>query len=258
MSDLIRTATEIATSAIDGSALEVAQKVIADAGGFVVKTTGQIVIGGLVQRGYEKLFEEYQRRKDEKKISDDFEQTDHGAKLLQEALEAMSRGLDEDQADAVRKVFLGLASNPPRDSMERIQQLEILATASSLTPWEIATLNVLERLSKELYDIIAYEHYESIQQNQRDSYQTEMDRRHGKFASKLDRFTENQTDYRDAIIDGLDSLSGKRVIRYGKQNSYLNMSLFQFVVRRNHWLTDFGWKLAVYLYSIDNANREQT
>ena len=248
--DLVRTAGEILTNSSEGSGMMAAIETIGKAGGLVAKESGRIVLGVLVQRGLGKFFNEYKRKQREGDIPDDYETTEHGAKLLQESLNAISNGLDEDQADAVRKVFLGLASNPPEDSMERIQQLSIIETTASLSPWEIATLNLLERISKELYSPDAAEIAKKFIVGSGETKKKEWDAEAGILHIKLNEFTNDQADYKLAVNNALASLVEKKIIA-SPSLGILNARLGLLVYQREHFLTNFGCKLATHLYSVD-------
>jgi len=139
MSELVKTAGDLIAT---GAAAEVVQ-VIGGAGGFMLKEAGKIALGVLIRPKIEELIEGLRKGQSGQEIPPDFETTPHGAALLQKALNALLEGLDQERAEAVKKVFLGLAMNPIQDSLERVQQLEIMQVTSELTTWEVVLINAL-------------------------------------------------------------------------------------------------------------------
>ena len=95
--ELIITTGQIIEEAASGTS-GLAVSTALGAAGKVVFVAGKAVIGGLVIRGMNDLFDRYAKAKEAKKIPEDFEETDHGASLLQEALNAMCQGLNEERA----------------------------------------------------------------------------------------------------------------------------------------------------------------
>lgn len=122
------------------------------AGGIAVIETGKIVFKRLVEPVVDDMFERLRKAKEEGCVRDDFESTPHGMRLMQEAWNVLKQGLDEERAEAVKKMFLGLAMNPVNDSLERIEQLELLRITSELEAWEVALINAIERYRKSHFD----------------------------------------------------------------------------------------------------------
>lgn len=248
--ELVKTTGEIIQEAASGTSGLAVGTVLASAGG-IVSVAGKAVIGGLVKRGLDDLFERYAKAKEAEKVPEDFEETDHGASLLQEALNAMCRGLDIERAEAVKKVFLGLAMTPVADSLERIQQVDIMRTVSALTTWEVVLINALERYSKEVFDPIAADKFSHLQSTpQQGAFRRDLNRKareldvsawlHESFANK-DKFSTR------SLREAWGSLHSKHILRrvFDQTPETTKDCIYQ----KLGAFSDFGWKLAVHLYS---------
>ena len=242
--DLVRTAGDLIAN---GPAADVLQ-VVGNAGGFMLKEGGKVVLGVLIRPSIEDMLSRFQQAKAERKIADDFETTDHGAALLQQALNALLEGLDHERAETVKKMFLGLAMNPVEDSLERIQQLEIMRITSELTAWEVALINALERYSKEFFDKICSERWDRAEAQGRN----EIRDRAAQQCQRLDEWLrksickDDETRLR-SLQTAFESLKSKQILI--SEHRALAYASREFVYRRQGAFTDFGWKIVVHVYS---------
>lgn len=251
--DLIQTMGEIVDSLPLDEGLEHISAAVRGAGGLVIKEGGKLVAAGLVKTLWQRMFADFAKLKREGKIPEDFETSDRGRKLLQDALNAMSEGLDESQADTIRKVFLGLAMTTPADAMERVQQLSLLNAAANLTPWEVAALNFLERVSKKLLNEDTEKEYLAVSGQSRSNIVGLLHRNRGGFSKHLDDYTGDHADFKKALHEALLSLHDKDIIGHYHQGSCSNIKDAAFVYDRQHWLSPFGKKLVASLYKSEDA-----
>jgi len=247
--DLARTVGEmIAASGVDDS-LTYTFDLVKGAGGCLAREAGKIGLGILIQKGIGELASRIRKAKEEKKIPEDFESTEHGATLLQEALNALLEGLDHERAEAVKSVFLGLAMTPVEVSLEKVQQIEIMRITSSLTTWEVVLINALERYSKEVYDPMLAQRWKAAQSAPQ---QEDVRKLASKDITSFDAWLKVQLCKRDkacllCLEEATNSLYGKHILTYNFQFSQ-NLSS-ECVYLRQGAFTDFGWKLAVHIYA---------
>ena len=222
--------------------------VLKRSGGIAVIKGGKIVLGRLVSHGVDDLLQRFKKAKAAKKIAANFEETDHGAALLQAAINALAEGLDQERAEAVKKMFLGLAQNPVDDSLGRVEQLEIMEVTSALTSWEVVAVNALERYSNSVFDSQLEAKWNGIR--------SEMER--GQFsqglrpAQAIDQWLMEDFCKKDksrfiGLRDSIDSIAKKRIGAYVAGNYSELSRLCRF--KRSAAFTDFGWKLVTHLYS---------
>jgi hypothetical protein len=245
MNELIKSAGDMVIGDGAGDVLSV----LADAGGFMLKEGGKIAIGILVRPTIEDLLSKFRKAQADGEIPEDFEKTPHGAALLQEALNALLDGLDQERADAVLKVFIGLAKNPVEDSVGRLEQLDIMRIASELTAWEVFSINVLERYQKLVFSedyAASWKGTHTPEQRQGVKQQAVG---HGPNFEKwlMDTICSNEKSRFLNVRDAITSLSTKRIVadvtngltELGRTCVYMERGAF----------TPFGLKLVIHLYS---------
>jgi hypothetical protein len=98
---------------------------------------GEIVFTELFKNRVSRLFRRFSKAKEEGKIPPDFETTEHGQSLLQEALNALWEARDQRRAEAIQNVFLGLAMNPAKESLAQVQQFQALRLVAEMSLWEV-------------------------------------------------------------------------------------------------------------------------
>ena len=229
----------------------------ASLGGFVVTAAGKAVVGNLALNATAKLFERFKetRSKPDSKIPDDFEQTDHGAKLFQEAIAALMQGLDEDRAKAVQDVFLSLAQTKPADAYERIEQMDILAEASQLEPMELLLINQLQRYSAEVMNVAFADQYEKEEAAAGENRQpkdfdivgfTNNTKPFHKFLS--DQFSRHRC---ERVLRAADSLHAKKMLEMNNGDIIHTHQSMYAAIRRRGYFTDWGWKVVQHLYAAE-------
>ena len=222
--------------------------VVSSAGGFILKEAGKIAIGRLIGPAIDDMMDRFRATQTAGKIPKDFETTEHGAALLQEALNALLEGLDHERANAVKKMFLGLAMNPVKDSLERVQQLEIMRITSELTAWEVVLMNALERFSNEFFDKIRSEQWDRADPQGRSAIRD----RAVQQCQPLDEWLLKSMCKGDgsrlrSLERAFETLKNKQLLL--AEHRVLHDASRGFVYQRQGAFTDFGWKLAIHLYS---------
>jgi hypothetical protein len=195
------------------------------------------------------MLNRFREAQEKGEIPRDFESTDHGAALLQQALNALLEGLDQERADAVKKVFLGLAKNPVQDSLEKVQQMEVMRVASELTAWELAATNALERFRVEASCESLVRDWkiatsESAKEKVRQAAIPHIMNLNGWL---LNEFCGGDRSKQESILLSFRSLHAKRIFRYADSN--LSEIAKESVYLPHGCFRDFGWKIAVHLYS---------
>lgn len=105
----------------------------AEKAGWAVGKGGEIVSTVLFKSWVDDLRERIYKGQQEGVIKEDFERSRHGQSLLTEALNALWQARDQERAEAIQRVFLGLAMNPVEDSLAQVQQLHVLRLVSEMT-----------------------------------------------------------------------------------------------------------------------------
>jgi hypothetical protein len=242
--ELVKTAGDLIAS---GAAAEVVQ-VIGNAGGFMLKEAGKIVLGVLIRPTIEDMIRRFRKAQADGAIPLDFEKTPHGAKLLNEALNGLLEGLDHERAKTVRAVFLGLAKTPVQDSIEQVQQIDIMRITSDLTIWEVVLVNALERYSNEVRDpTLAYQWESARDESARQEVWDYAVEKEPATAWLQQTICKGDAQCYASLSTAYDSLHSKHVLR--RRFSELDGRAKECLYNRAALFTDFGWKLAVHLYS---------
>ena len=247
-SELIRTAEQIILAASCGDAGPAVTATI-DAAGGVLSVAGTAVLGGLVKRSIDDLFERFVKAKQADEVTPDFEQTDHGAALLQEALRAMFLGLDETRAEAVKKVFLGLAMNPVEESLEKMDQLEIMRISCELSMWEVFALNMLDRYRiVHLDEQLAYDWEKNNTDLEARAFVASAQQPQSDFYTWMMSFCNNDKARFFRIKNAVEELHRKHIFIYGTKSGRMEIARQAKYIRNGNF-TDLGWQLASHLRS---------
>lgn len=238
-----------------GEAGEYTLTMIQNAGGFIGKEGGKIALGVVIRKPIEDTVRRLWEAKAAGEVDDEFESTPHGAKLLQDALNAMMDGLDETRAEAVRDAFLNLARTKPGDSMEAATQLTVLDTISKLSTWEVIALNTVERFRSGVFDPILADKYGSA------IIMTSMQDRKNELASVDAIAKERCPDFKewmacdevyyDQVRSAIDSLAGKGVFYPQMLN---NREYRQFIFKSDGCYPALGLKVRAALYATDSTS----
>lgn len=253
-SGLLKTSGELVEAVVSSDAAAAALETAQRAGGFVVKQAGKVVIGGLANRAIAKLFARLDAAKQSGEIDDGIESSDHGARLLQDALNALLDGLDPTQSEAVCNVFISLAKSDPVDGMERVLQLDVLEAATQLSPWEIILLHLLEGVSDEYYDA---KHSTLDPNNRQHTRGIEQDRRYATSFNEVLKDHASDPDHRAALIAAVGRLKEKRISKFGGSD-LINTRMSVFAIRKRPVTTTFGDKLVDHLYTGQEASTESS
>ena len=133
-----------------------------------------------------------------------------------------------------------------KDAMGRVQQIEVLRIASELSNWKVLLLNLLECYCKEVFNEVRANDYDNSDENGRNRIIESVGQ-----TKRLDEWLlkkcENDRGTFNSLIEAFNSLHSKQILRNnGRQHESLQKRA---VVTRAAAFTDFGWKLAVHLYS---------
>lgn len=235
--------------------------VLSETGKWFLEKSGEVVLVEVVKQHVHDLFARYREAKVAGDIPEDSQQGNHAGVQLQKALNALLEGRDEDRAEAVKQVFLGLAMNPPKNSLERVQQMEVLEIACSLSAWEIVLLNALERYRKEVFDPKIKSYYEGCnEQGKRELIELTVSQHpEQELSNWLSRFAEEDKGSVRILNDALTSLHDKKVLRHGLSGIMYYQS-GALIDPDNPIYTRLGKKLVTHLYSAtegtDNAKQD--
>ena len=232
--------------------LDTASAIADQAQSLVIGEGGKLVVNGLAQWGFARLRRRYKEYRRQKKISDAFESSEHGQALLQDALNALYKGLDKERAEAVSSVFLGLATTPVEDALERVQQLEIMKIACSLTTWEVFLVNSIERFSKQVYRHEYAARFARSKDTAEDGQLRELIKRNEpEFDPWLKAHCGGDSAAFVCLRDAWKNLYERKVLHGVATNN--SDCTHRCACRRRGPFTDFGWKLVVHLYTATDA-----
>jgi hypothetical protein len=231
---------------------------IGDLSTWVADKGGGLVLKGLFQGYADELGEKLRKLIEEGEVKNEFERSRHGRSLLQEAMNALWTVRDQERAKAIQQVFLGLAMNPVEDSLEQVEQLQIIRTVAEMTTWEVMFCNALERYSKLAFQHnLAAEYGPWEQASNPDVAPAQLSEVQGLIQARVPRFIEwLDKDYckgnevaKTCLRRAADSLNQKMVLRTPHQGLEENRTWS--ALDKRGAFTEHGWKLAQHLYSAE-------
>ncbi len=105
-------------------------------------SAGRIVQAAMSGKAKQQLFTEYEQFKEAGKIKDDYEKSDQGWNCFHATLRAMEEATGTEQLDAIREVFLGIATENVT-TCDSLAAYEMLKTVASLDALSIVMLRTI-------------------------------------------------------------------------------------------------------------------
>jgi hypothetical protein len=168
---------------------------------------------------------------------------------LQEALDALWQARDQERAEAIQRVFLGLAMNPVKDSLAQVEQLQIVRLAAEMTTWEVTLCNALERYSNLVFDLKTANAYAEASHDGRTNIRSHAFKNGPQFEQWLKReYCGDKSARFEYLSEAIQSLWRKRLFKYDR--SWNEITADARCLRQGAF-TDFGWQLAQHLYSAE-------
>lgn len=230
-----------------------ASLIIAQAGGYITREGGKIVLGEVIRPAVKAMFDRLSKAKAGQKVPPDFESQPHGAKLLQEALNALLDGHDETKAEAILNVFLSLAQTTPRSAVEQMLQLDIPKATTDLTYWQVFALNLIERFIRKHRNPIVADAYSRADRDEQqkifEGLAKEM-----KWEDWLSTQLPDDGISRPAVHTAIRKLEQMGIVRSPSSDTKEWHRLVATTERGV--LTSFGRELVTHLYSADASCSE--
>jgi hypothetical protein len=223
---------------------------IGDLSTWVADKGGGLVLKGLFQGYADELGEKLRKLIEEGKVTEEFERSRHGRSLLQEAMNALWTARDQERAEAIQRVFLGLAMNHEDESLEQIEQLQILRITAELTTWEVMACNILERYRVLRFDERMAKSWANGGPDEKGKIQGNAGLSPPRFEGWLrGEYYERSKAAYVYITEAITSLHQKRLLEFqwSDAGNYTSICVY----KREGAFTDFGWKLAQHLYSAE-------